>query len=68
MKSEIIENKKRFYPRLMKTPESGIVVCFTSEKCGVVVHPVDHNDFMKFYDDWTMEWFVEFDGKIFISN
>ena len=73
MKSEKKETEKRFYPRLMRIENldnkgKNIVVCFTREKCGVVVYPTDHNDFMKPYNDWKMEWFEEFTGEIILSN
>ena len=67
MKSIARETDKNEYPKLM-TANQGVVVLFTSESIGTVVHPGELDYLGDYSDVWDMSVFKEFKGEVVLSN
>ena len=72
MKSEVIEEEMEDieYPCLMVYKNTGCVILFESEGCGVVVNPDKHLVYAIGYysKDWKMGCYSKFEGKVILQN
>ena len=62
--SGINEKPERGFPKLMVN-NVGTVVLFTSSQSGTVIYPSEIGEMV---NDWIPSYFVDFDGKLTLSN
>ena len=73
MKVELIEKEVEDikYPCLMVSEETGCIVLFEEDSCGVVVNLDNSLVFAtigRYSKDWNMSRFSKFNGKVILKN
>lgn len=56
------------YPKLMVSTTSGLIVLFTNDKTGTVVHPNQMHHIGHWSDDWLPPCFKDYEGDLVLSN
>lgn len=48
--------------------KSGAIILFTAEDTGICIYPDDENSVGEWYNDWDMNCFIPYTGKVILEN